>query len=271
MEEKGKRSNVDADKLPMIPCADNAYHSSKYANHLKWLSHAFFMLGGIFYMMSAAIDVSNNNNNVTEVATSLIVVRVLSGFGYFMSGIADLFFCALSEDAPTTTNNFGCRKLNHHEVVALILTVAGALDMASGIFSTKQNLSDSLGIVSAHFYFLEASVALFGLTCCYQLFHEEHNQSSFPEHNIFFVYFLHRSGDLLFFTGSLIDLVTSYFYLSSSDSIEIDVTYSTLASSVLWTIDALLYISGDLIAEIEQLKSTNNTNTIPINKEIELC
>jgi len=180
-----------------------------------------------------------------------------------MCGVTDLMLCAISNDKPIIHSR--CRTINRHALVASFLTVAGILDMLSGILLLNQQLSDSVSLVAAHFYFLEASVSLFGLVCCYCIFHDdEHIQ---PEHNIFVVYFLHRCGDVLFFTGSLIDLVCSYFF-DNSESMG-NVFYWTLMSSILWTVDSLLYITGDLIMENSKI-FTVNENTVPINKEIEL-
>jgi hypothetical protein len=161
------------------------------------------------------------------------------------------------------------------EKVAIIFGLSAAVDFVGAIFNDlKPLLSRNLYFLACHGYAIEAVVVIVGkyrlrgsaqtrsvdvgmIDSCTGTGTDGQSSQNKNSDSVSTVRFLQRMmivGDVLFFTGSLIDVVLSYFYEVSDTLIFVE---SNCFSSFLWLIDSVIYlIAGSLIENEERFYCT---------------
>jgi len=264
-------------------------HRVKLVNTLKFLSLFFFLFGGVFYIITATWEYllkKNEVKNESDVAFAMrILVDFLYGFGYLITGVIDIWIARvhksnisnLSNDLgnelllaslSTIATNLtiplisvtskgqlqpsanGWFKISRDVLIGIFVVIAGALDAISSLLTgSYEMMSTIVFLVASVLWFLLAVVAVLDISLCRNYIHS--TGENLLKSNFKLVWYLNKSGDILFLIGASIDLICAIFWLFE-DNLQI---YSwTVVSAVCWTLDALLYILSACIFERQQGK-----------------
>ena len=167
---------------------------------------------------------------------SLYNITSISGASFFvLNAIIDFYQCQYNaKEIDFTTSTYLRGRDILCDYMSAILFGAGALtDVASFLLSAHRQVIAA--IIASNIYFLSSIPALINIMNSCQL-------SSPPHGGLLFS----MIGDILFFVGSLIDLGISY--ISDPDLISVNKTWiygMSVLSSVLWLVDAMLYLAAD--------------------------
>jgi len=123
------------------------------------------------------------------------------------------------------------------EWAAVFLILGGLFGVISAMLSQNAVASYSCNFVSIHFYLLEASIVLGG---------KRINEEDLSNTKLLCASYLPRSGSLLFFVGTLIDVTLSYIYLFPQFTYSIPLSIWEMFAQTLWVLCALLYITATI-------------------------
>lgn len=137
---------------------------------------------------------------------------------------------------------------------AVTFGIAGSCSLASVGYNNSDNLhiSYDLSTIACHVYFVNAVLSVIAEIPSF-----EYLSSA-----------LTASGDILFLMASIIDLILAYFSYptSKAGNSSHGANLANLASSILWIVDAMLYIAADLI-EMEDVRLFRRRRRRPRNNE----
>jgi hypothetical protein len=133
---------------------------------------------------------------------------------------------------------YGCGPFAVDFFLGATFGLGALLDLVSSLTVDLRNekWTDLTAFAAVHSYLVNAILLLSG---------KRHSFQTLPD-------VLEVVGDLFFFTGSVVDVVLSYFYSeTTSDATWKLVDRGNLVSAVLWLVDAMLCMVADyLVAEI---------------------
>jgi len=145
---------------------------------------------------------------------------------YVFNGLADTSIALISNNAD--------HYFRGEIACGLIFTFSAIIDMGNAFFSGGKDLTltYSFHSLARHSYVVYSIMAIF---------FKKYPDYREPARRV------NKLGDILFFLGSLIDLVTSYFTRpgDSPDWKEVDIW--ALISATFWLIDALFFVVADII------------------------
>jgi len=124
------------------------------------------------------------------------------------------------------------------EWAAVFLILGGLFGVISAMLFQNAVASASCNSVSIHFYLLEASIVLGG---------KRINEEDLSNTKLLCASYLLRSGSLLFFVGTSIDVTLSYIYLFPQFTYSIPLSIWELFAQTLWMLCALLYITAEIL------------------------
>ena len=218
---------------------------------LAFLSHACFIIGSLFYLRLAFLDLSwvqtttkynvpsdileedddavwynwantNSNNNVeaqrSAYNTQFEIVSILGALSFVFVGIFDW--------------------LRYCDVLNIFMILAGASGVISGCSDTSRS-ANIWDLISVHLYLMEA----------YNLFHREHNNGYYEHESGVGRMVCFRISDLCFLIGSMVEVVGSWLTLVGFTRVMI-LAQMYIVSAFLWLACALI----DLDAEIYFLR-----------------
>jgi len=142
----------------------------------------------------------------------------------------------------------------NQEIAAVIFALAAIFDIIGALLSDSYYMTSLyISVFATYLYLFQAIVTLFGRRR-YSIFPTDDIEETSFCSSIFKVSYqyqivdcLNETGDFLFLIGSIIDVVIGCFYLNPNFEESVPLSYFSLASSVLWLLNALLYIAADYI------------------------
>lgn len=166
--------------------------------------------------------------------TLLFTLSICASVLYMLNAAGDVYQCIL-----IMKNNHHIHSLFHEEIAcdsiaALTFGTAAIIDAWSSFQS--DDISASAGIISSLIYLTSAVSSLLDFCC----------ECERPSLTFTMI------GDILFFIGSLIDVLISF--VSDPDITYINpilLSYASLFSSSLWLSDAVFYVIADIVANYD--------------------
>eukprot|EP00978_Attheya_sp_CCMP212_P025079 scaffold80008_cov47-Attheya_sp.AAC.1 len=217
---------------------------------MKWSmsSNGLFFVGSAIQVGVAAYDVRDYRQNPSSLnddyddyddkqpfvmGFAVTVYNALSFFAAFtfiMNAVIDVAWARNDMHGQKTTRfNKDTRVAM---AVAILFGIGALFENLSLVFSNDDRASAALTLVATHTYLLSGIITV------------RSTSPSCADTSVA----LATSGNILFLAGSLIDAIISY--VGDPDIIEVNVLVLAswnLVSSILWLLDAILYILADLV------------------------
>ena len=196
----------------------------------KWtiMSNSFFFLGSVMYVWTSTVD-------LVETKPFWMAYKTLSAIAalmYVANSLVDLRVSVKEIRGNVGSGRFGDDP--HWEIgVAVTFGIAAICDFLGTLTYDVSPVPAYVAYsTSVHVYLLNAIMVLSGRVPGF---------SSLPKG-------LTSGGDMLFLVGSLIDVLISYVDNPEAPASEWRmIAWGSLTSSILWFIDALLYILADVV------------------------
>jgi hypothetical protein len=213
-------------------------HSSERNVRQPPWSNVFFLAGSGFYVWIAVWDLKSPlvDTSLQEEDDSLIlnrtwslydVVTIAAPFMYILNAIME-FQAAVIE------------KMHWELAVAVIFGMAALMDMVGTLFygSGSYRLDNLPFCMAVHFYLIQAILAIWQGCSVFE------NQIASA---------LQQGGYLLFLIGSIIDVAISYMD-ASLDMHPRRMQIWSMVSSLLWLIDAILYLVAHFVEQYHRYR-----------------
>lgn len=242
-ESTSSGSSSSPSTLSLLQLAEPDYHLKS-----SIISNVSFLVGSILYVKTSKIDLINSNyeddyaydDGYYDYDTKINNYRIINLVGalvFVFNASWDMYWCFGRERERKENSGEDDEEDEIYRVEekrsflsALAFGTAGSIDVVVSFYIENYKIAVILYIVSSHIYLLSAILTL--------------RATTFSCHSI--PAGLTLCGELLFALGSMIDVVISYI----SDPELSHLNDHTLAewgclSSVLWLIDACLYLFAD--------------------------
>jgi hypothetical protein len=234
----------DADGEEQPSALSVTFHSDELCVGQTPWSNVFFLAGSGFYVWIAVWDLTSplvdtfiqeeNNSLIFNTTWSLYdFVTITAPFMYVLNAVME-FQGAVSE------------KMHWELAVAIIFGMAALMDMVGTLFygSGSYRLDNLPFCMAVHFYLIQAILAVW-------------QGSSFYENQI--ANALQQGGYLLFLVGSIIDVAISYMD-ASMDMPTRRIQVWSLVSSLLWLMDAILYLVAHFVEQYHRPRGYDLTS-----------
>jgi hypothetical protein len=214
--------------------------------YMSVTSNVFFFFGGFFCSLVAAYVIYDKNHTDTpyqqddKIDTDFnpwspgkyYIMGVLGPLFFVLNAGMDIYRSTRWKDPRELDPNFDFENETRWDIIsATLFGIAAALHLLSSLVQgDDQGWQNDTYIISTHLYLLSAVASLIGL---------QFDASSTGD-------LLFAIGCMLFLIGSLIDTGLSYVISYGVESSQELFLYKwSLASAILWTVDAILYLMAD--------------------------
>jgi len=194
-----------------------------------FVSDSLFFLGGVFYLIASSVEIHSGIQDSCDWLDVYDWSKFLGPFLYLCYAIIEL---ALAIDNWRRHRRQGLKRhAASWDVCGNVFLGLGAM---TGLIAFSKNCrgdekgEENAGLFSIHFYLLSFLATMAGTKLSWSL------------DEIFF-----EIGHVLFGIGSIIDIVITY--ASFTIATDYFMAVCRLISNLLWTIDGILYVMGDLV------------------------
>jgi len=236
--------------------------------YLSVTSNIFFFLGGFFYSVVAAYAIHDEKHKITINSSyqhqdlidtdfnpwspgKYYIMGVLGPLFFVINAAVDIYRSTRLKNPKELDENLGFENETRWDVIsAAFFGIASTIDLISSFFQGDDHgWQNDTYILSTHFYLLCAVATLIGL---------QFDASSTGD-------LLFAIGCMLFLIGTLIDTGLSYVISYGVESSQEIVLYQwSLASAILWTVDAILYLMADFFFSEAPAKILTTANDLGI-------
>jgi hypothetical protein len=238
-------------------------------------SNVLFVLGGFFYIIATTFDYAVHSSKTTTIKNSYLTV--LGPLVYFLNSVVDVKWALLVRERDKqalaslhrlwSSNGGGSRRSLWAAFtfgVAAVFGLIAAL-MSSTLAAAHEDesyyllsiIAYDLDVASSHIYLLSAVFALWRSSSL-------DNDCAAEEIKIRSIISWHSNPRILFNLGDIIFGVSALIDVCLVD-VSFDDSYLAIPilTSILWTVDALLYMRGDIVSG--NIMRTPESNNIPPN------
>jgi hypothetical protein len=255
---------------------DNNQHDSL----LCIFSNVLFVLGGFFYIIATTFDYAVHSSKTTTINNSYLTV--LGPLVYFLNSVVDVKWALLVRERDKqalaslpyrlwSSNGGGSRRSLWAAFTFGVAAVFGLIAawMSSSLAAAFEDesyyllsiIAYDLDVASSHIYLLSAVFALWRSSsldndCAAEEIMIRSNDSS--------IISWHSNPRILFNLGDIIFGVSALIDVCLVD-VSFDDSYLAIpiVTSILWTVDALLYMRGDIVSG--NIMRTHDSNNVPPN------
>jgi len=237
-------------------------------------SNIFFLFGGLCFLVTAAQDLQEKNPDMRKEFRSMSMIAasdfaftsnnvfathrylesdfdiyrttIIFGAGfYILNASVDLFHCIYYVKKSPEANSLLHRSIRSSSLSAIFFGIAAWIDFWACLSQNINYDANLVAITTSTLYLFSAISSVSGLGLDFS------NRALI----------LGFMGECLFVIGSILDCLTSY--VSDPDLINLsqtDIHILAFISSVLWVIDAFLYLAADIIIYRNQTCSTADSH-----------